>query len=55
MERKYIKKRMVEIFDDYAMDKDESEVVVDMYFVKKNGEHQHKSLMWKAEPDKEKK
>lgn len=51
MDRKIIKQRMVEIFNDYAMDKNESEVVIDMYFVKKNGEHQHKTLSWESQEE----
>lgn len=46
-EKKYIRQRMIEIFDDYAMDKDESHFVIEMYFVKKDGSHQHKTLIWK--------
>lgn len=37
---------MNEIYDGYAMDKDEAHFVIDMYFVKKNGEKQHKTLSW---------
>ena len=45
-DKKYIRQRMIEIYDGYAMDKDETHIVIDMYFVKKGGEHQHKTLAW---------
>jgi len=48
-DRKYIRKRLIEIFDDYGMDKDEAVIDIEMFFVKKNGERQHKGLCWRAE------
>lgn len=50
-EKKYIRKRMIEIFQDYAMDKDEEYVQIDMYFRKNNGEEQYKVLSWSDETE----
>lgn len=52
-DRKYIRKRLIEIFDDYGMDKDEAVIDIEMFFVKKNGERQHKGLYWRAEVEHE--
>ena len=51
-DKTYIRRRMIEIFQDYAMDEDEEYVQIDMYFRKNNGEEQYKVLHWnaKAEP-----
>lgn len=42
--KKYIKKRINEIIDDYLFDKDESYCRVQLWFEKSNGEHQEKVL-----------
>lgn len=51
-DKTYIRRRMIEIFQDYAMDENEEYVQIDMYFRKNNGEEQYKVLHWnaKAEP-----
>jgi hypothetical protein len=42
--KKYLKKRINEIIDDYLFDKDESYCRVQFWFEKFNGEHQEKTL-----------
>lgn len=42
--KRYLKKRINEIIDDYLFDKDESYCRVQLWFEKSNGEHQEKVL-----------
>lgn len=42
--KKYLKKRINEIIDDYLFDKGESYCRVQLWFEKSNGEHQEKVL-----------
>ena len=37
---------MNEYFENYGLDEEEAEIVVHMFFVKRNGEHQHKTVHW---------
>ena len=42
--KRYLKKRINEIIDDYLFDDDESYCRVQFWFEKSNGEHQEKTL-----------
>lgn len=42
--KKYLKKRINEIIDDYLFDDDEAYCRVQFWFEKSNGEHQEKTL-----------
>ena len=45
-EKKYIRKRVSEIIQDYLYDPDESYAYISLYFEKNNGESQHKRLVF---------